>query len=152
MKNILKRFSHLALGIHLAFGIGLAGKLPTEAQQQASLLKVEKKWAAKLGVTIPVKFAVKPEVEMLATYIQIGGHPFGEIYGLSGPEDEKGETGFVWIMRLQDYPEWADAKKIKRDQVDSVVHELVHLLYHTWGSEAATARTADLLIKGKIDK
>lgn len=151
---IKKIFTVVVLITMAMFAVGMAHcATPTEAQQQATLLKVEKQWAKKLGIIIPVNFAVKPETEMFAKYLEGGGHVLiGNLYGLSGAADEKGDTVFVWVMRLQDYPEWGDPKKVRRDQIDSVVHELVHVLYRTWGQETATARTADLFIKGKIDK
>lgn len=148
LKRLLR---NLAVGITMAV-VAPAAKLPTEAQQLAAMQKVEKQWAAKLGVILPVKFAIKTEAEIIAEWVEIGHLPMGPIYGLSWPADEKGESVNIWVMRLQDYPEWADPKKIQRDQIDTVVHELVHVLYHSWDQETVTARLADLFIKGKIDR
>lgn len=145
MKRLL-----LVLGLT---GGAFGAQPPTVAAQQKELLAYEKLWAGKLGVTIPATFAVKSEIDMIKKHVEITGkEPTGILYGLSWPSNPEGTEVTVWIMRIQDYPEYADARKAHRDQKDSVVHELIHLLYHTYGEEGVALNLADVMIKGHIER
>lgn len=140
------------LGVLATMGM-VYGAEPSIAAQQKELAAYERVWAGKLGVVIPIRFEVKSELEIIRRHIELTGQlPTGMIYGLDGPTNTDGTEVFVWIMRLQDYPEYASSRKARRDQRDTVVHELVHILIHTYGEEGAVRHLADYMVKHRLDQ
>jgi hypothetical protein len=147
---------------------------PTVQQQQKTYEKELQKWAKAFYLDVSgVDFKVVSAGDMLVREVQMGGQP-EMLYGLSGrmPVDSEGRLllppanaspestaaiahasgvkmqPFIWVLREQDYPWYSNARKIRIDQRNSTVHELIHVMSHTLNQEEFTRALANVLVKG----
>lgn len=116
MKNLLNIFVLTLLTSTLS-----VAKPPTRERQEAHLNKTLTLWCTRLHV--PKSFSDKIVLHVVPTQDLHLPCALGE--SRIGPDGQIQ----VSILDASEYPWFATGRKIKRDQENSVLHELTHILY-----------------------
>ncbi len=118
---------------------------PSVAEQTKRLNPILLDWQRKFGLQdVRLNFQV---VEMRQIAALTNGTPS---LGASGPTPKDNVYDvFVLVLRAQDYPVWADQKKVQKDQQATILHELLHIMYHLQTEEREVTILEDLLVSKK---
>lgn len=100
-------------------------------RQTTHLLQIQKKYQKKFHLTeMPINMYVVPAHILWEV---TGGQA---AYGASGTVNGK---AVILIMRYEDYPDFSTVSRAKRDQENTVVHELLHLMIRAFSEENVVA-------------
>lgn len=127
----------LILAFCLCLGLLKADSPTKVVKQQKVAEKLLKQWKQnfkmdKVNITIEVGDMTKTKGALGLTDFNCVGH-----------------DACIYVLRQQDYPKFSSYAKVKKDQKNTVIHELLHVVTSGYSEESAIQRIADVFAEVK---